>query len=155
MKDQFKQRISHGDFDVIMAHIRSELISAMDKFPEYPKDPIHAVAIMSEESGESVRAALQCVYEEGKVKDLHQELVQTAAMCIRMLSAITTGDLTFPNDESSHSVVLDNPHMKYKVQCDRCGVFYAVSSEQYAFMTSDQHSGLAMCLKCTKESQNV
>lgn len=62
-----------------------ELNKAVDKHPEWPKDPIHAAAIVSEESGELVRASLQFTYENGKPSDMNEEAVQTAAMGIRFL----------------------------------------------------------------------
>ena len=65
---------------IIAEHYRAECLH-----PDWPADIIHAVAIVAEESGEAVRAALQYVYEDGSLEDLRVELVQTAAMCIRTL----------------------------------------------------------------------
>jgi len=62
-----------------------ELESALDKHPEYPEDPIHQVAIIEEESGEAIRAALQHQYEGGDVSDIDEEVVQVAAMALRYL----------------------------------------------------------------------
>ena len=65
---------------IIAEHYRAECLH-----PDWPDDIIHAVAIVAEESGEAVRAALQYVYEDGAINDVRTELVQTAAMCIRTL----------------------------------------------------------------------
>ena len=72
----------------IVNDILKELKRAEQKFPDFPEDIIHKVGIMAEESGEATRASLQYVYENGKIDDLKEELIQTAAMCIRCLKTI-------------------------------------------------------------------
>lgn len=62
-----------------------ELESATTKHPEWPEDKVHAAAILAEESGELVRAALQFTYENGRYYDMHKEAIQTGAMCLRFL----------------------------------------------------------------------
>lgn len=70
-----------------MAHnlIMQELEQAVAKHPRWPVDPIHAVAIMAEESGEAVRASLNMVYESGNMAELRREVIQTGAMAFRVL----------------------------------------------------------------------
>jgi len=68
-----------------MESISNELTKAIEQHPNWPDDILHAMAIINEESGEATRAALHIYYENGRVEDLKQELIQTAAMCIRML----------------------------------------------------------------------
>ena len=65
--------------------ITTEVALAEDKHPDWPDDIIHQVSIMIEEAGEANRAALQSVYENGDESEVYYELVQTAAMCIRIL----------------------------------------------------------------------
>lgn len=65
--------------------IFAELRRAEEKHPAFPTDVIHQVAIMQEEAGEATRASLQLVYENGSLYNLQAELIQTAAMCIRVL----------------------------------------------------------------------
>ena len=94
MKKQFAQKkLLTGSMGYIIEDIRDELIEAMEKFPDFPCDPIHAVSIMSEESGEAIQAAIQWMYEKGNRRKTREELIQTAAMCIRAISGIDTGDI--------------------------------------------------------------
>ena len=53
--------------------------------PYWPKDNIHGAAIICEESGELIRAALQLTYEKGDINALRDEAIQTAATCIRFI----------------------------------------------------------------------
>lgn len=65
-----------------------ELKKAEKKHPNWPADILHQIAIMNEEAGEATRAALHLVYENGSKEDLKKELIQTAAMCLRMLKSL-------------------------------------------------------------------
>lgn len=65
--------------------IDQEVRNAKNQHPNWPTDLLHQIAIVNEESGEATRAALHVVYEKGTIKDLKKELIQTAAMCVRML----------------------------------------------------------------------
>jgi hypothetical protein len=77
--------------DMIMSEFKTELKSAKEKYPTFVTDIVHAVSIMSEESGESTQAALNLVYHGGNVNDLRKELIQTAAMCVRCIETIDNG----------------------------------------------------------------
>lgn len=46
------------------ALIDFELAASRKKHPTWPRDIIHAAAVVAEESGELIRAALQAHYEE-------------------------------------------------------------------------------------------
>ena len=69
----------------ILEGIETELRYAKEKFPLWPDDPIHAAAIVAEEAGEVVKAALQFTYEDGNLIHLYNESKQTATMCIRLM----------------------------------------------------------------------
>ena len=69
----------------VMNAIALELIQARIKFPAWPKDTVHAAAIVCEESGELIRAALHYTDENGPLAACDKEAIQTAAMCVRFL----------------------------------------------------------------------
>jgi tellurite resistance protein len=71
--------------NAIVDKIFNELSKAEIKHPDWPRDTIHAVAIMVEEAGESIEAALDIAYADGGFDHLEQELSQTAAMCFRAM----------------------------------------------------------------------
>ena len=65
--------------------IQSELERAEKKHPDFPDDMFRQLAIMNEEVGEVTKAVLHYHYEGGTIYDIREELIQTAAMCMRML----------------------------------------------------------------------
>ena len=75
----------------------AELRRAEAKFPGWPRDLIHGAAIVAEESGELVQAALQATYNEPRDYDLthaYKEATQVAAMGLRMMLALNRGEVT-------------------------------------------------------------
>lgn len=71
--------------DLIILAIKAELYKAEQKHPHWPDNVIEQAAIVAEESGELIRAALQAKYEGGNSDECRKEAIQTAAMCIRFL----------------------------------------------------------------------
>ena len=63
----------------------AEVCRATELHPVWPKDLIHQVAIVAEESGEAIQAALNHVYHGDCLEKVRTELIQTGAMCIRAL----------------------------------------------------------------------
>ena len=75
----------------LIQDINSEVARAIDKFPKWPSDPIHAATIIAEECGELQKAILEAVYEPNKeivVSHIRDEAVQTAAMCMRFIDSL-------------------------------------------------------------------
>lgn len=87
--------------------IIEELIRAELKHPDWPTDVVYKAAIVSEESGELMRAAVQYEMEGGDIEDVRTEAIQTAATCIRLL-------LNLPD----HKTIKENREPK---SCTSCG----------------------------------
>lgn len=60
-----------------------EVTKAEEKFPWWPKDIVHAVAILQEECGELVKACLDFYYNRGTIEQVKKEMVQAGAMVLR------------------------------------------------------------------------
>lgn len=71
--------------DIIM-----ELQRAIKKFPAWPDDPLHALAVLGEEYGELTKEVLQLTYEPHKtsLEKVKTEAIQTAAMALRFVASL-------------------------------------------------------------------
>ncbi len=66
--------------------IIDELKKAEEKFPGFPEDVVHCAAILGEEAGESLKAALDLHYgREPCANKLMKETAQAGAMALRFL----------------------------------------------------------------------
>lgn len=74
------------------AAVIEEVRRAMGKFPTWPTDPLHALAVLGEEYGELTKAVLQTIYEPHKssAADVRDEAIQTAAMALRFIASLDT-----------------------------------------------------------------
>lgn len=72
-----------------MMCIITELDGATKKHPEWLTERggshVDGAAVVAEEAGELVRAALNYTYEGGRYYSMHEEAIQTAATCLRFL----------------------------------------------------------------------
>jgi hypothetical protein len=68
----------------------AEVEKATRKFPTWPTDPLHALAVLGEEFGELTKDVLQMVYEPHKTNRdrIRTECVQTAAMALRFMASL-------------------------------------------------------------------
>lgn len=73
-----------------LSAVYTELTRAVDKFPTWPTDPLHALAILGEEFGELTKDVLQMAYEPGKssAEQVRTEAIQTAAMALRFVASL-------------------------------------------------------------------
>lgn len=71
---------------------QAEIGKAMRKFPTWPSDPLHALAVLGEEYGELNKAVLQLTYEPHKegsgAAQVRKEAIQTAAMALRFVMGL-------------------------------------------------------------------
>lgn len=79
-----------------IALILDELRRAVTKFPTWPTDPLHALAVLGEEFGELTKATLQTTYEPHKSShdDVRTEAIQTAAMALRFVISLERYEYT-------------------------------------------------------------
>lgn len=71
--------------ETIIMSIFAEVAKAELKHPKFADGFIDQAAVIGEESGEVLRAALQNKYEGGAPEEMVKEVIQTAATCIRFL----------------------------------------------------------------------
>lgn len=62
-----------------------ELKRAEKKHPKFPTDIFQQLSILQEEAGEVTMAVNHYHWDNGTIEDVKEELIQTAAMCMRML----------------------------------------------------------------------
>jgi hypothetical protein len=72
--------------NALMGEVAAELARAWAKFPTWPTDPLHALAVLGEEYGELTKDMLQLCYEPHKTtrENVRKEAMQTAAMAMRL-----------------------------------------------------------------------
>ena len=71
--------------DSALVDVLVELKRAERLYPDWPTDEVHAAAIVAEEAGELIQAALQLYYETGSTEAMRAEAIQTAAMALRFI----------------------------------------------------------------------
>ncbi|HDL7463477.1 TPA: hypothetical protein PXN49_004130 [Yersinia enterocolitica] len=81
----FDQRVR---YESISTEIVDEAMRASEIHPKWPTDALHAVSILTEESGELMKAAIEYHYNNGDIEAVREEAVQTGAMALRVLMNI-------------------------------------------------------------------
>lgn len=78
--------------DEAIRTIERELDVALEKWPAWPADPVHAAAVIAEEAGELMQACLDITYAPAPFyfqrAYIEKEAAQVGAMAIRMLMHI-------------------------------------------------------------------
>jgi hypothetical protein len=77
-----------------MRDVLAEVERATRKFPTWPTDPLHALAVLGEEFGELTKDMLQLTYESHKTSadNVRTEALQTAAMALRLFMSLDRYD---------------------------------------------------------------
>jgi hypothetical protein len=94
--------------------VLAEVERATAKFPTWPTDPLHALAVLGEEFGELTKAVLQSVYEPHKVgpDDVREEAIQTAAMALRFLMSLGRYELITSDQHLQDSPAIAQPRRR-------------------------------------------
>ena len=92
----------------LVLRVLTEVEKATNKFPTWPTDPLHALAVLGEEFGELNKEVLQMCYEPWKTShaDIETEAIQTAAMSLRFLLSLKTYRYR-PREQHSQNSVID------------------------------------------------
>ncbi len=72
----------------VLVQIFSEVERAEKLHPDWPTNPIHQAAIVTEEAGELLQASLNYDEHKGSKRTLITEAVHTAAAAIRFLKSL-------------------------------------------------------------------
>lgn len=74
----------------VACEVLAEVERATRKFPTWPTDPLHALAVLGEEFGELTKDMLQLTYEPHKtsMSNVRTEALQTAAMALRLIMSL-------------------------------------------------------------------
>ncbi len=80
--------INSMDEEDVFALIKKELTRAESKHNVWPTDQIYAAAVVIEEAGETMKAAVQYEMEGGSIEEIEKEAIQTAATCVRLVKHI-------------------------------------------------------------------
>lgn len=74
--------------EIVLAQIFSEIDRAEKLHPDWPTNPIHQAAIVTEEAGELLQASLNHNEHKGSKKAIITEAIHTAASALRFLKNI-------------------------------------------------------------------
>lgn len=71
----------------IMIEVGDEVLSAMERYPWWPTDIVHAAAIAAEEAGEVTKGVNNHYWDQGKdsLHEIRKEAIQAAAMYVRFI----------------------------------------------------------------------
>lgn len=80
---------------LVMQGLMATMAGAAQRHGKFPTDIVRAVAIVAEESGEAVKAALDCTRDAptaAGIEELRAELYQTASAALHMIQMLDSGE---------------------------------------------------------------
>ena len=81
--------LTDRSIETCQSEILKELQAALIHHPKFPIDPVQMLAIVNEEGGEAIQAAIDFDWNRhSDIGVIQHELTQTAAMCIRTILAL-------------------------------------------------------------------
>lgn len=115
-----------------------ELGRATGKFPQFPTDPLHAIAILQEEVGELTKAVLQSTYEPHKATkaDVKAEAIQVMAMALRFY--LSLDDYEYKQSEQHYQSTLDRAMSKQEYDVKVTVDTFAQKMQEKLIMKSRQ-----------------
>ncbi len=95
-----------------------EVKKATEKFPTWPTDPLHALAVLGEEFGELTKEMVQMTYEPHKTSrdKVKSEAIQTVAMALRLVISLDQYKYDpLPQHEQNHKIIWEAKSGKKKI----------------------------------------
>lgn len=86
---ELKIKTNSPEMAAAIIMVLAEIDRAIGKHPQWPTDNVKRSAIVVEEAGELIREANLLDEGKGSLQVLKNECIQTAAMCFRMLDALS------------------------------------------------------------------
>lgn len=86
--EQFRHITTYLQWEKISDKILAEVNRAERQFPDWPVEIAKGLDIVLEEAGEVAKANVDYTWGRTDKSNIKEELVQTAAMCVRMLAAM-------------------------------------------------------------------
>ena len=108
-KEPIKQPSNPVESMGLLSAVLDEVARATEKFPTWPTDPLHALAVLGEEFGELTKDVLQMSYEPWKTchANIEEEALQTAAMALRFYASLKTYKYR-PGEQHRQQLLADN-----------------------------------------------
>ncbi len=98
----------------VMKEVEAEMQRATAKFPTWPTDPLHVLAVLGEEFGELMKNMLQLHHEPHKItrENVRGGAIRVVTMALWLAMSLDAHEY---RHEPQHSQAHDNPPDNYEV----------------------------------------